>query len=159
MIVRLLMIPRSSSLIFLHYLTTVFDNISDAIMLIGVEPGDTYRLLLANDAFIKGTGHSQNHVGKLVDETVSADYLPQLKKHYKRVIKTKQPLEYTEWYTVPLGRHAYEVKLIPILNAVGECVQIAAITRDVTELHNLRKQLRDATRKLEEVIEKLRDAT
>jgi PAS domain S-box-containing protein len=131
---------KTSSLVFLHYLTTVFDNISDAILLIGIEPDEHFRLLLANEAFNRNTGHPKSVVGKLIDEVVTPESYTQLKPRYKKVIADKQPLTYTEWFDVPLGRQAFEVKLIPILNAVGQCVQIAAITRNVTELHDLRAE-------------------
>ncbi len=131
---------KTSSLVFLNYLTTVFDNISDVILLIGVEPNDQFRLLLANEAFSRNTGHPKTVVGKLIEDVVAPQSAAQLKPRYKKVIATKQPIIYTEWFDVPLGRQAFEVKLIPILNAVGQCVQIAAITHNVTELHTLRAE-------------------
>jgi hypothetical protein len=65
-----------------------------------------------------------------------------VEKKYQRVIRTKHPLEYTSWSEVPAGRRAFEVRLIPIMNTVGECVQILALTRDVTELAELREQVK-----------------
>lgn len=120
----------------------------ESILLIGVEPQETYRLLLANDAFWQDTGHQRDQIGKSIEEIVDAESYGLLKRRYKKVITSKRATEYTEWYTVPAGRQAYEVKLAPILNAVGECVQIAAITRNVTELYNLRTQVQDLRRRL-----------
>jgi hypothetical protein len=131
---------QTSSLVFLNYLTTVFDTIDEAIMLIGVEPGETYRLLLANQAFTRITGRLEVPIGKPVAQTVSKQAYRLLKDQYRKVVATRQPLTFTDWYEVPLGREAFEVKLIPILNSVGECVQIAAITRSVTELYKLRAE-------------------
>jgi PAS domain S-box-containing protein len=139
---------QTSSLVFLQYLTTVFDNLHDAIVLIGVEPNDTFRLLLANEAFFKSTGHSEEKLGKTINEVVSPRSFASLKKRYKKVIATREPVEYTEWYRVPLGRQAYEIKFIPVLNAVGECVQIAGVSRNVTELYNLRLEVQDLRRQL-----------
>jgi PAS domain S-box-containing protein len=149
------MAPRSSSLIFLQYLTTVFDNIEDAITLISVEANESYKLLLANEAFWRTTGHTRDNIGRTMGHSLSKDVFDKLKKRYKRVISSKQSMEYTEWYSVPNGNYAFYIKLIPILNSTGECVQIAAITRDVTELHNLRKQQRDTSRQLEEILDRL----
>lgn len=139
---------QTSSLVFLQYLTTVFDNLNDAIVLIGIEPHDTYRLLLANDAFFKSTGHTKEKLGKTLEEIVSPRSYASLKKRYKKVVLTREPVEYTEWYRVPLGRQAYEVKFMPILNAVGECVQIAGVSRNVTELYNLRLEVQELRRQL-----------
>jgi hypothetical protein len=47
--------PTPSNLVFLQYLTTAFDNIKDAILLIGVEK-HTYRLLTANAVFFAISG-------------------------------------------------------------------------------------------------------
>ena len=136
------MAVQTSSLIFLQYLTTVFDNIKDSILLIGVEPRGVYRLLLANQPFFKSSGFSEDSIGKRVSEIVGSGPAEFLHKQYRTVIRTKQPLEYTSWSDVPNGRLAFEVKLIPILNTVGECTQIAAVTRDVTELLTLREKLK-----------------
>ena len=144
------MSDKTSSLVFLHYLTTVFDNIHDAILLIAVEPNEQYRLLLANSAFARNTGRTDVPVGKRIDEFVEPESYALLKPRYNKVVATKQPTTYQDWYNVPLGRQAFEVTLIPILNAVGQCVQIAAITRNITELSDLRvenKKLRAQLKK------------
>src|SRR5882724_7443092 len=115
---------KESSLGFLRYFATVFDNIQDAILLIGVEPDGNFRLIMGNAGFFQGTGHSKDDVGKLVQDVVTPQAYDGLVKKYRQVAVTKKPLEYADWFEVPLGRQAYEVKLIPILNTVGECVQI-----------------------------------
>ena len=124
-------------------MTSVFDNIEDAILLVDVEANETYRLLMANEAFARYTGHDrQAAIGKTVDEIVSPESYRLISKQYKKVVESKKPLEWTAWFTVPLGRQMFEVKLIPILNTVGECAQIAAITRNVTELYRLRHEVK-----------------
>lgn len=135
---------KTSSLVFLQYLTSVFDNIDDAILLIGVEPKGEYRLLLANGAFWRNSGHDQaSCIGKSISVVVTPDSYTFLKKIYKKVVDTKKPLTSTAWFDVPLGRQAFDIKLIPVLNTVGDCVQIAAITRNVTELSNLRHEVQE----------------
>ena len=139
------MTTHTSSLVFLQYLTTVFDNIQDSILLIGLEPQGVYRLLLANKPFFRTSGFPQDSLGKTVPEIVGEEPAKYLIRHYKTVIRTKKPLEYTRWSDVPTGRKAFEVQLIPILNTVGEVVQIAALTRDVTEVLELREQVAKLT--------------
>ncbi len=134
--------PKISSLVFLNYLTTVFDNVADAIILIGVEAKGAYRLLLANHAFYASTGHSEDIIGREVTDIVAPGTYPGLLKHYQKAIRTKQPHEYTTWIQVPRGRRAYRIKLIPILNTVGEVAQLAGITRDVTDHLNMQEELR-----------------
>lgn len=134
------MSSKESSLVFLHYLTTVFDNIGDAILLVSVEPDEQYRLLMANDAFFRSTGHTPDAIGKPVHEVVSKESYTQIKPRYHHAVTARKPVAYTEWYDVPLGRQAFFVKVIPIMNAVGECVQLAVITRNVTEIELLREE-------------------
>lgn len=132
---------KSSSLVFLQYLTVVFDNIKDAILLIGVEPKGTYRLLVANKVFFAVSGFPEDSVGKEVSEIVGPEGYAFLKGQYEKVAESKQPLDYIRWSDVPAGRRAFEVQMIPVLNTVGECVQIVAITRDITEHANLKKEV------------------
>lgn len=132
-----------SSLIFLQYLTSVFDNIDEAILLFGIEPNGHFRLLLTNAAFNKSTGRVEDITGNLAHEVLVPEAYKALAEHGKKVIKTKRQVQFAGWFDVPLGRQAFEVKLIPVLNTVGECVQIAAITKNVTELYQLRAKLQE----------------
>jgi hypothetical protein len=139
---------KASSLVFLQYLTTVFDNLEDSILLIGVEPDGHYRMLLANGSFTRSTGFIQENVGQLVEDILKPESYAHLSKQYRKVVETKKPTEYTDWFDVLAGRAAYKVKLIPILSSVGECIQIAAICTNVTELLNLRAELKAKTEAL-----------
>lgn len=134
--------PELSSLVFLQYLTAVFDNIADAILLINVEPRGKYRLLLANNAFFTASGYTRDVVGKEVIDIVPPENYPALLRQYQRAIRTKKPVEYTKWSTVPKGKRAFKTKLIPILNTVGDTVQIAALTHDITDYLNLQEEVR-----------------
>ncbi len=146
----------SSSLVFLEYLTTVFDNIKDAVLLVSIEPHGKYKLLLANAGFERSSGHHKSEIGAYIDEIVTPTSYDTLKKLYKKVVDTKKTVTQTGWYEVPIGRRAYENTMIPIFSAVGEVIQIAVITRDVTELLNLRQELRDTASQLEKTAKQLR---
>jgi PAS domain-containing protein len=152
------MAEHTSSMIFIQYLTTVFDNIKDSVLFIGVERNHAYRLLMANHAFYTSTGHRENDIGKELHEIVAPSSYQKLVAHYDEVVKTKKPLEFTDTYDVPSGQRMYEVSLIPVLNAVGEAIQIAAISRDVTEIHNLRDLAETSAETLEQMVRDLREA-
>ena len=143
------MADKTSSMVFLNYLTTVFDSINDFILLVGVEPNNQFRLLLANEPFYRITGFPRDSVGKLVNDIVGATNFKTLCRHYKDVIDSKEPKEYTEWSELPSGKLAYHVRLIPVLNSVGEVVQLAAVIQDVTELEALRNQNKQLRQKLQ----------
>jgi PAS domain S-box-containing protein len=128
------------SLTFLQYVTTAFDNIKDAVLLIGIEQDETYRLVLANKAFHDLSGFHTNCIGEKISEFVNAETYGFLHKQYQKIIEFKQPLEFTRWFTTPAGRKAYEVEMIPVLHA-DQVVQILGIARDVTELTKLKEEV------------------
>jgi PAS domain S-box-containing protein len=152
------MAAHSTSMVFIQYLTTVFDNIKDAVLFIGVERNHTYRLLMANEAFYKDSGHTPDQAGMTIQDIVAPGVYKNLVKRYEQVIKTKKPYEYIATYDVPAGQRIFEVQLIPIINAVGEVVQIAGITRNITELHNLRELAKASAETLEQLARDLREA-
>jgi PAS domain S-box-containing protein len=121
-----------------------------------VEPNNTYRLLMANKGFGRGTGHTGDEVGKLVDTVIMPKTYEKLVKRYQEVVKNKKQMSFTEEYDVPLGKQVYDVQLIPVFNSVGKCTQIACITRNVTELHHLRQRLAETAETLEQVSHELR---
>ncbi len=147
---------ESSSLVFLQYLTTVFDNIQDAILLIGVGSDNEYQLLLANPGYLRSTGSKKVESGSNIKEIFTPRVYQKLTKHYKKAAVDKEPITFTEDLEMPLGCQTYEIRIIPILNAVGECVQLAVIMRDITELHHLRTKLAGTLESLEGVANTLR---
>jgi PAS domain S-box-containing protein len=150
--------PDTSSLVFLQYLTTVFDNIEDAIVLVSVEPKGHYQLLLANEGFYRNTGYQRTCVGKSVQELISEKGWEHLSHQFRKVVDDKKQLCFSHWYDVPLGRRSFDVKLIPVLNAVGEVVHIASISHNVTELEELREKVTETTKTLDDLTKALRTA-
>jgi len=138
----------TTSFVFLNYLTTVFDDIGDGILLVGIEPGPVYRLAVTNRALIDLSGYPADSVGKPISELVSPEIFAVLDHYYQRVIQTRQPVTFTHRFTLPAGKRIVQTKLIPILNAVGQCTHIAAIVHDKTENVRLRELLAAQSRAL-----------
>ena len=130
-------------MIYLRYLTAAFDNIRDAVVLVGIEQGNVYRLLVANKSFHDISGYPPDCIGKEVGEFASPDGFDYLTGRYKKVRERKRPVEYIRWSNVPAGRRAFEVQLIPITNTVDEVVQIIGIVRDVTTLLKLKNEVQE----------------
>ena len=129
----------------INYLTTVFDNVDVSIILVSVEPEGRFKALLTNKAFGQTAGFPNDIVGKYLDEVASPQTYAQFSRPYHKVVQSKQTLEYSDWVPVPTGRRAYEVKMIPVLSTLGECVQIVAISRDVTKQYHMYGELCAAT--------------
>jgi len=123
----------TSSLVFIKYLTTVFDNVGQSVLLISVEPEQRYKVLLVNKTFGKTSGFPRDINGRYLDELLPPGVLDQVARHYRRVIETKQNIAYSEWMETPKGPRRFDVKIIPILNSVGECVQLVSMSYDATK--------------------------
>jgi PAS domain S-box-containing protein len=150
------MVTKTSSMVFTQYFTVILNSVQDAVLLLDIEPKNHYRILLANDAFFGMTGYSKDAIGKLIDEITADESRNKLHERYAKVREIKKPIIHTEWYDVPLGKQLFTVKLIPIFNAVGDCVQLASITQNVTEQHHMREQQKEAAETLEQVAYNLR---
>lgn len=150
------MVAKVPSMVFTHYMTVILNNIQDAILLVDIEPRGSYRMVMANEAFFKETGYPRDSIGKTVQQIVHTESWPKLRSRYEKAASTKKIVEYSEWYEMPRGKLLYNVKMLPIFNAVGECVQLAIITRDLTEMHHMREQQKEAAETLEQVAYNLR---
>ena len=133
------MSPRS--FVFLQYVTTIFDNLKDAVVLLSVEEDNKFRLMLANKTFHTITGYKEHTVGKELSEFVPPDLIKPFARLFDEVAKTKQSQLFFTWAKVPLGDRAYEMDIIPVLGTVNEVVQIIVLARDVTELTRLREEV------------------
>jgi len=125
----------ASSLMFINYLSMVFDNVGHSVVLVTVEPDDRYKVLLTNKTFGSTSGFPKPETGTYIDEALEPAVYEQVASHYRRVVQTKEPVEYSEWMETPRGKRRFEVKMIPILNSVGECIQFAVISQDVTDAY------------------------
>jgi PAS domain S-box-containing protein len=145
---------KTSSLVFLQYLTTVFDNITDGILLINVEANDHFTLAMANKRFFEFSGYPDDSIDKEISEIVGPEAYGFLQRQYKKVVRSKTPLEYLKWSDVPAGLRAFEVRLVPILSTTGNCVVIAALIHDATE----REQLKSEVEKLRATVRGIRQS-
>lgn len=135
---------NTSPFIFIEYLSTVFDNLGQSVLLVRVEDG-RFKALLVNKTFGQTSGLPNDITGRYIDEILSPEMYKQAARHYQSAIELKQPTRYAEWIDVPNGKRMYDTKLIPIVNSVGEAEQFVVISRDITEEHMLRQQLSGAT--------------
>lgn len=129
------------SFVFMQYITTIFDNIKEAVVLLSVEENQKFRLVLANNPFHTITGYQQDTVGKELSEFVPLNLVKPLEKIFSKVVKTKQPFSFMTWAEVPLGNRAYELDVIPVFSTVNEVVQMLVLARDVTEVTRLREEV------------------
>ena len=117
------------------------EHLNDAVMLLGVEGDNTFRLLLANQAFHDMSGFPPDSVGKRIDEFLRAEDHENAAKQFRHVVATKRPISYVQWAKVPLGHRAFEVQVVPVLSTVDQVVQIILVARDITELLEMKEEV------------------
>lgn len=119
-------------LIFLHYLTAVFDHIDEAVLLIGVE-AEGYRALFGNEQLMQTVDYTRAHKGKLIKDIVSPGRYSLLSRQYNEVVATKEVHEYSYTLRTVHGMRSLRSTLIPVLNSFGTCTHIVALMRNITE--------------------------
>lgn len=122
--------PDSPAGRLLNYLHTIIDNIGDIIILIEVGPDESYKILYVNKAFTDSVGYT-DVVGKQVSEVLPPVVYGPLRQRYQEVITTRHEVRWTTSADTPQGKKQYDVKLLPITNALGECVQMIGITHEL----------------------------
>lgn len=143
---------------FMNYLDEVFENVKEAIIFIRVEPNNTYRTVLVNKAATEMSGYSRDIVGKDVSEFASPQGYKAIVKQYEKVIRTRKSIEFEHWSNVPNGKEAYSTRLVPVLNALGECSLIVAIVEHITPELNREKELAEVTQNFNAIAETMTEA-
>lgn len=127
---------------FRRYLITVLDNIKEAVALVDIDKDGMATLLLANKAFHTLTGYKTDSIGNNIYELVEASQHKFLRKQFEKIMQFKQPVEYIIWAKVPVGRRAFEVEMIPVLNRKKDVKEVIVMFRDVTVLAKLQEEVR-----------------
>lgn len=129
-------------LIFLNYLSKVFENLDDAIILCELQNG-VIEPVMANRGFYEGSGFKRTDDLKKIGESLAHQEATKafLEKCYETLRRKENSLGETA-VTLPVGERKFQVKLIPVLNSLGEPTHIVFIGRDVTELLELREKLK-----------------
>lgn len=132
---------QAASLVYIQYLTTVFDNIADGILLINIEGPNAFRLTMANKPFLAFTGYPDDSIGKKLSDFTTPETSAFLARQLRKVIKTKKTVDYTHWADTPTGLRSFSGRLVPVFSTTGDTVQITAIIRDCTEQEQLREEV------------------
>ena len=111
-------------------------------MLIGIDKDGIATLLVTNNAFHNITGYKTDTVGKNVYEFVDASKHKFLGRQFEKILNFKQPIEFTIWAKVPIGRRAFEAEMIPVLTRKKEIKEIIVMVRDITALIKLQEEVR-----------------
>ena len=114
-------------------LSLIYANMADVLFNLAVEPGECFRFLSVNPAFLDVTGlREEQVVGKTVQEVIPEPSLSVVLENYKKAIRTKKTVSWEEISEYPAGRKYGQVSAIPIFDADGTCSHLIGTVHDIT---------------------------
>ncbi len=134
----------------------VYAHVSDVVFYLGVEPGERFRFLSVNPAFLRATGLAASQVvGKLMQEVVPEFAHALVLSNYREAIHDKKTVRWEEVSVYPAGTKYGEVAVTPIFDADGRCTNLVGTVHDITERRQAEEQIRRLNAELEQrVIER-----
>ncbi|MGC2856855.1 PAS domain-containing protein [Novispirillum sp. DQ9] len=130
---------------------SIFENVSDAIFLVGVEggpgPAATFRFLRSNPADQRATG--LNDIGGLPPHAfLPADIADQVTRRYADCVALGAPVVYEETVALPAGQRVWSTTLNPVRDDSGAITLLVGISRDITDTKRSERLIRESEERL-----------
>jgi two-component system, cell cycle sensor histidine kinase and response regulator CckA len=127
-------------------LVSIYSTVRDVIFQLAVEPGDQFRFVSVNSAFLKITGLSpESVIGRTVKEVIPEPSLAMVLERYRQAIAERAIVSWEETSDYPTGRLTGEVSIAPIFDGNGVCTHLVGSVHDITTQKHLAERLRDQT--------------
>ena len=115
-------------------LASIYQAVGDVIFYLSVEPGQQYRFVSVNPAFLKITGLALDQVvGRQVNEVIPEPSLQMVLEKYRQAIEKKAVVRWEEVSDYPTGQLVGEVSVAPVFDDDGACTHLVGIVHDITE--------------------------
>jgi PAS domain S-box-containing protein len=112
----------------------LYDASGDVLFQISVEPGDSFRFLSVNQAFLDATGLAKEQVvGKRVEDVIPEPSCTLVLGKYKQAIRENKTVRWEETSVYPSGVKVGDVAVTPVLNERGVCTHLVGSVHDITE--------------------------
>lgn len=122
---------RQQVLLLEKRLNTVFTQAADALLILSIELGDSYRIVAVNRAFCRQTGLQEVAlVGQRLDEILTEDgRRGELPRRIREVVRRCEPVQFEERIEFPTGLLMLDHQLTPIQAQPGFCSHILLSAR------------------------------
>jgi PAS domain S-box-containing protein len=121
----------------------IFENVSDAIFLLAIEPDDTFRFVAVNPAFLHDTGLAEVAVvGRTVPEVIPEPSRSLVLAKYHEAIAHGSAVTWEETTTYPSGIRYGEVAVAPLFDAEGRATRLVGTVHDITGLRKAEEERR-----------------
>ena len=115
-------------------IASIYDTLRDVIFDLAVEPGNQFRFISVNAAFLRVTGLDREAViGKTVSEVIPEPSLTLVVRKYRQAIAEQKALLWEETSDYPSGRLTGEVSVTPVFDTAGRCTHLVGSVHDITE--------------------------
>lgn len=132
----------------------IFNYVKHMVYVMLVEKGPHFRYLFVNEMGLQYAGLTEQAIGKRMEDVLPFERVLEIRKQYERVLKTQNPVTYSDQIMFPDGKMGYtESLLTPIRDESNEIKYIVAVTRDVTELVMEKNLLIQAEQKYRSIVD------
>ncbi len=139
-------------------LSSIFNNVSEVLYFLSVEPDLRFRFISINKQFLDVTGLSENQVaGRYVDEVIPEPSLSVVLENYKQAIRENKTVRWYEVTPYPSGTKYGHVAITPIYDGNGRCTNLIGSVHDITELKMAEEELRRSQERYREFFTTARD--
>ncbi len=138
-----------------NLLRSIYSKVTDSLFYLGVEPGEIFRYMSVNPAFLKVTGlRSDQVIGKLIGEVIQEPSLSLVLDKFRSVIKNKKSESWIETMNYPTGIKYREVTIEPIYDAQGICTNLVGTVHDITSIKETAENLARRNKEIQQEKEK-----
>jgi len=135
----------------------IFEQTQDALFLVDVSGGDTFRIQRVNRTYEELTGFSTTDVGgKTPREIVGDEQGAGVESRYRECVETGEILEYDEAIAIDGETRHWHTRLVPIVED-DTVVQLVGATRDVTDRREREREIEAYNRALRTVYDVISD--
>jgi PAS domain S-box-containing protein len=128
----------------------IFENTSDAILVVAVTEGGRFELLDCNPAAERMIGTSRAALaGRFLDEFPENERASTVAARYRECCERKVAIEVEQELTTRAGHWHMQTTLVPVRNAAGRIYRLVVVSRNVSEQKRAEAALRESEAKLE----------